>query len=81
MVLHYIAQSPFYLTSKVKHTGIEMREIVIPHLTTSLQFSEINYVKRERKEKSLLFFFIDLSHKLENKYLHLNLLSTISTLL
>lgn len=60
MVMHYIAQSPFYLTSKVKHTGIEMREIVIPHLTTSLQFSEINYVKRERKEKSLLFFLLTL---------------------
>lgn len=57
MVLHYIAQSPFYSTSKVKHTGIEMRETVIPHLTTSLQFSEINYVKRERKKNHYFFFY------------------------
>lgn len=80
MALHYIVQSPFYSTSKVKHTGIEMREIVIPHLKTSLQFLEINYVKRERKDKSLLFFLIDLSHKLEKKNIHLNLLSTMNTL-
>lgn len=69
MVLHYIAQSPLYSTSKVKHTGIEMREIVIPHLTTSLQFSEINYVKHERKKITTFFLLTLVTSWKRNTYI------------